>query len=382
MDNFRALLSSRFKQGVVWNLGSIAVLAVSGIAINFIVIALRGPDTLGVFNQIYAIYIVLSQIGVFGLQHSTLRQISTHFNDRKLCADYVLSALILVVATSLPLIILGMLAANKVGIWFQSPGVSRGLQIAIPGLLFFGMNKVLLKTVNGFRHMRAHAVFAAARYILIFLIIFLAIILNYPDPYLAMALPLTELLLFIGLAGYTFSRLVPFKIPENMSKLANKHLHFGIRSALSNVLLQLNTRVDIIMLGYFLSDEMVGIYSFAAMIAEGFGQLAYAVRYNIDPLIGEYFASGEREKIDDLSRQSRRVALPATTLIGIIAILIYPYLFRLLVSPAMTRSTWPLFAIIMIGAIINSAYRPFSGIFLQGGRPGYQHVVCSKPGHH
>ena len=36
----------------------------------------------------------------------------------------------------------------------------------------------------------------------------------------------------------------------------------------------------------------------------------------------------------------------------------------------MTRSTWPLFAIIMIGAIINSGYRPFSGIFLQGGRPG------------
>ena len=48
---------------------------------------------------------------------------------------------------------------------------------------------------------------------------------------------------------------------------------YGAKSALAGVMLELNAKVDIWMIGVFLSDKLVGIYTFAAMVAEGVYQL-------------------------------------------------------------------------------------------------------------
>lgn len=375
MKNLRCFVSSKFNQDILWNLGSIGILAISGIAINIIIITLRGPNALGIFNQIYAIYIVISQISVLGLQHSTLKHISYNFEDRQLCTDYVISALTLVTLTNIPIIIIGLLTADKVGIWLQSPSVSQGLKFVVPGLLFFSLNKVLLRTVNGFRLMRAYAVFTTLRFIFIPVLILLIITLKYTDAYIVLSLPITELLLFAIVAFYTFTRIIPIRNFSNIYPLFKQHLTFGVQSSLSTVLAQLNTRVDIIMLGYFLSDDMVGIYSFAAMIVEGFGELAYAVRWNVDPLIGRYFSSGEKNKIGQLSRQIRRVTLRGMIFIGGLAILFYPIVLRHIISPEIAYRSWPLFIIMMTGVTINAGYRPFSGILLQGGKPAFHTLL-------
>ena len=53
---------------------------------------------------------------------------------------------------------------------------------------------------------------------------------------------------------------------------------------MSGILTEVNTRVDILVLGYFHGDTLVGVYSFAAILAEGFSQLPMVVRRSIDPL--------------------------------------------------------------------------------------------------
>jgi O-antigen/teichoic acid export membrane protein len=73
-----------------------------------------------------------------------------------------------------------------------------------------------------------------------------------------------------------------------------------MRGFFGGMLSDLNTRVDIILLGYFVNDASVGIYSFAAVFAEGFGQISYVVKQNLDPIIGRFTAAKSIDKLRSL----------------------------------------------------------------------------------
>ena len=53
----------------------------------------------------------------------------------------------------------------------------------------------------------------------------------------------------------------------------------------SIVLIELNTKVDILMIGFFMGDYNVGIYSFAALFGEGFYQLLIVLQNVLNPFI-------------------------------------------------------------------------------------------------
>ena len=68
-------------------------------------------------------------------------------------------------------------------------------------------------------------------------------------------------------------QIINWWLSKNWIEWSKVHLNYGIRCFLSGVFLELKSRVDILMLGFFLSDYEVGIYSFSALFAEGFFQV-------------------------------------------------------------------------------------------------------------
>ncbi|MBN1122372.1 MAG: oligosaccharide flippase family protein [Anaerolineae bacterium] len=369
-EQFRKILLGRFGQGVMWSVGSLGILAVGGVLMNLIIVRFQGEEALGIFNQVYAIYIVLSQLGVGGLQFSVLKHVSHHQDDRDTCGDITTTALIIALLFSILVCLIVVLLARPVGNLFDSEGVGQGLLFVAPGLLFFTLNKILINTVNGLNDMKSYAVFRALRFTLIPAAIAVIIALKYPAPYLTLSLTVSEFLLFISLSIYVYTKLVPLRRIVDARQWFSEHLSFGARGMLSGILLELNTRVDVLMLGYFTTDARIGIYTFAATLAEGFSQLPLAVRYNVDPVIGKHFAEGATEEITKLSRKTRRTFYPVIVLIGIASILLYPLIFNLLLQDGTTYESWPIYAIIMVGVLINAAFRPFNGTLLQGGKPG------------
>jgi O-antigen/teichoic acid export membrane protein len=361
---------SKFSRDVLWNILSLGVLALGGVIVNLIIARFRGAEALGMFNQVFAVYIVLSQVGVGGLQFSVLKHVSYHQSDRAKCAEITTSALILATIISSLISIMGCFLAEPIGILLASPEVGVSLSFAMPGLLFFSLNKVLINALNGMRHMKAYAVFRAIRYIFIPISIFVIIMLRLPDPDLSLSLTIAELLLFVGLVAYTNMRLFPLQTFSNLRHWFSEHLSFGIRGVLSGVLVDLNTRVDVLMLGYFSTDSMVGVYSFAAILAEGFGQIPVAIRWNVDPIIGRYFAEGEKWKIGKVAKRIKKILYPIMGLIGVVSVLLYPVVLYLWVRDDKTAASWVVFAIIMASIVLTAGYRPFMGILLQGGRPG------------
>jgi O-antigen/teichoic acid export membrane protein len=369
-DQLREILLGRFGQGVLWNIGSLAILAVGGVLMNLIIVGFQGKEALGIFNQVYAIYIILSQFGVGGLQFSVLNHVSHHQDDRSTCGDITTSALIITLVFSLLVCLSVVFLAEPVGDLFDSEGVGQGLLFAAPGLLFFALNKVLINTVNGLNDMKPYAVFRALRFLLIPVVIVVIIAMRLSAPYLTLSLSISEFLLFVSLSIYVYTRLVPLRWISDARRWFSEHISFGARGMLSGVLLELNTRVDVLMLGYFTTDAQIGIYTFAATLAEGFAQLPLAVRYNVDPVIGKHFADGTTEEITKLSRKTRQTFFPVIALVGVASIALYPLIFGLLLKDGTTYESWPIYGIIMVGVLINAAFRPFNGTLLQGGRPG------------
>ena len=368
----KLFFASRFNRDVIWNTGSLAILSACGIIINIVIMSCRGPQALGVFNQVVAFYIVISQIAVGGLQFSVLKHCSYEQDNPTECAVIVSSALMLVAFAGTIICTILFCLRDEIGRILESPSVALGLSFAIPGLAFFTLNKVLVMVLNGLRKMRAFAVFQALRYVLLLGVVVAIMLLGYPGSHLPLSLTITEMTLFVVLMLYInimLFRLRFLGVPE-IRNWFRRHISFGSRGFLSGVLIEMNTRVDVLMLGYFMSDTIVGIYSFASTFAEGFAQLSTVIRQNVDPILGKCFAENNKERIGEIAIKIRHTFYPIMTFFGCVFVAAFPFFIWLLPLNEGIWQSWYVFAILVCGMVLVSGYRPFMGMLIQGGRPG------------
>jgi O-antigen/teichoic acid export membrane protein len=362
------LLTGKFSTDVLWNLGSLALLGVSGVLINTIIAHYQSPSSLGVFNQAFAFYIVLSQLAVGGMQFSIVKYLS-HTDDRDLMATVISSALVAITGTAVLVAAVAFLLTHYSGVLFKSKDVTLGIQFICPALVLFSVNKGFMMVLNGTRRMRAYAIFQGLRYVLIIVGIIGLIAAGFAGPYLAWCFLVSEFLLAIGLIGFVHKSIVGFGLRHVTRAWIYRHLSFGVRGFFGGMLSDLNTRVDIILLGYFVSDASVGIYSFAAVFAEGFGQISYVVKQNLDPIIGRFTAAQNIDRLRSLMHKVVLVFVPAMLALSIVSVLLFPVMVRLFTDDRFLES-WPMFTILLTGIAINAGFRPFQGVFLLTGRPG------------
>ncbi len=364
----RYLLASNFSTDVLWNLGSLALLGASGVVINSIIADYQSAASLGVFNQAFAFYMVLSQLAVGGMQFSIVKYLS-HTDDRDLMATVISSALLAITVTAVLVAVGAFLLAHYIGVLFESDDVALGIQFICPALVLFSVNKGFMMVLNGTRRMRAYAIFQGLRYLLIIGGVIGLILAGFAGPYLVWCFLVSELLLAVGLIGFVHKSIVGLGLRHVVRSWIFRHLSFGMRGFFGGMLSDLNTRVDIILLGYFLDDASVGIYSFAAVFAEGFGQISYVVKQNLDPIVGRLTAAMNIEQLRSLMRKVGLVFVPSMLALSLVSVLLFPVMVRLFTDDRFLEG-WPIFTILLGGIVINAGFRPFQGIFLLTGRPG------------
>jgi len=281
----------------------------------------------------------------------------------------VSSALAAITVTAFSVAVVFFLVAHYIGARFESKEVALGIQFICPALVLFSVNKAFMSVLNGARRMRAYAIFQALRYVLIILSITGLVLAGLSGPYLAWCFLITEILLVIGLSRFVYRFIAGIGVQRVARSWVFRHLSFGVRGFFGGMMSDLNTRVDIILLGYLLNDASVGIYSFAAVFAEGFGQLSYVVKQNIDPIVGRLTASRNISQLRALMRKVALVFVPSMLILSIVSALLFPVIVRLLTDDRFLES-WPVFTILLAGIVINAGFRPFQGIFLLTGQPG------------
>ena len=63
------------------------------------------------------------------------------------------------------------------------------------------------------------------------------------------------------------------------------------------------------------------------------------------------------------------VFVPSILVLSIVSALLFPVMVRLFTDDRFLES-WPIFAVLLAGVVINAGFRPFQGVFLLTGRPG------------
>jgi len=367
-------LKNKFQRDVSWNVLTFAIMSVSGIALNILILTKYGTEILGAFNQVYAVYIFASQLAVFGIYASVLKSISEHSEDRAVCNEIITSALIIGIGAGTLVSLSYYFAIPSLERFLDSALVAKGLFFSIVGLWCFALNKILLAFLNGLRQMKAFALFTAFRYIMMPLSLLILIFFGFPGYLSPLVFSLTEssLLIFLLIFSFRFFSITPI---NRCLKWFRVHLLFGGKSLVGGTVTEMNSRIDVFMLGIFFNDKIVGIYSLAAIFAEGFAQIPVIFQVNYNPLLTKFVISKRFEELSLTIKTFLKKWTSFALIITSLAVLIYPLLVKLISNDPELVISWAVFVILVTGIMIRSGYAVFWELPSQSGYPGHQTIL-------
>ncbi len=361
-------MDRRFGRDVFWNLASIGVLGVSGVALNVIIGRWYGTAVFGVFSQVLSVYYILSQLSVGGFIFSALKYTADHADDKAEVGGIIFSAALITATFASAVCALTWAGSGLIGSFFGSDGVARGILWMLPGLWCFAVNKVLLFSLNGLRHMRFFALGNALRFVLILLVLILLSIARVDSGMLPVCISAGEVVLLPVLLFYlAYNGFLHFG--KTWKKWIRPHLDFGLRSFFTGLLMDMNFTTDIVILGYFADDRTVGVYSFAAMFAGGMYQFIFAVQSNMNPILSRLKIEGRESEVRGLVRKNALWFCPAMAAMSTVGVLFFPWVTLWVTGNAELASGWPYLAILTAGVTIASSYLPFGYLLNQWGHP-------------
>lgn len=371
---FIGLPQNKFQRDVWWNVLTFGVMGVSGIALNLLIVGFYGTEILGAFNQVYAIYIFFSQLAVFGLYASVLRHISQYAENRDRCNEILTSALFLCLGIGSLVTFIYYILSPFLGELLQSPLVARGLAFSLLGLWCFSLNKILLAFLNGLRQMKAFALFTAFRYLMLPVSLAALVVFKLPGYFSPLIFSITEFLLLILLVVFCF-RFFSIVSIKRCGEWFRTHLLFGQKSLVGGTITEMNSRIDVFMLGMFFSDRIVGIYSLAAIFAEGFAQIPIIFRVNFNPLLTKFVVEKRLVELREVIKVFFKKWIKPLLGIGFLAVLVFPFLARMVSNDPEIYKSWIVFIILVLGILVWSRYAVFWELPVQASFPGHQTIL-------
>ena len=369
--------SKKFNTDVCWNLVSFGVVGASGIVLNLSIAKFYGGEGLGVFNQVYAIFILFSQFAVAGIHHSVLTHIAQNQDSQVTINEIISTATLSCVFISLVVIFILFSLREFFGTILDSILISKSIIFILPGVLFFALNKIYLALHNGYRNMKAYAIFQALRVFSLTIFLGILIVESVEMHMISIIFSLSESFLFIILFVYSH-KYIKIVLSKNSWFWIKKNLSFGMKATLGNIFIDINSRIDVLILGVFTSDRIVGIYSFAAIFADGFNQLAIVLRTNLNPILTKIHVREGKEALKEIVNAGKIIGYKIFIPLGIISVLLFPLMIYLLNLNANFNQSSLVFCILMVGSCLCAGYLPFKMILNQSGYPGFQTILNSS----
>ena len=363
---------------VATNAFSLAILATAGLGISTVLAYGIGTIAVGQFNQLLAIYIVASQLAAGGIHLSCLHYLS-HWNANTPEWNKASDAALLVVTGTGAITALGAcLAAGAIERVLASPNLANGIMWLAPAIWLTGTNKVILSLFNSTDKLHS---LAAGQTIkpLIWLIGCTAVAFSgsASPSELAKILSLGEAVSATLLFLWFRTTLTPQQgVPiASVREWIARHLRFGLTVMPSHLIVDLNTRVDVLILGLFASDSEVGIYSFAALLAEGVLQVSVVFRTVIARRLVKLVSQRDQAGFAALAQRVGKTSLAVSLLLALfVGGLFLPAVHTLDLDPAMADGMASLF-LLLAGIVVCSRHTPMWMTLALAGRPKEHSVL-------
>lgn len=365
-------LLSTFATPLAANYLSVFICGLGGLALPICVGIFYPPNVLGAFNQLFSLYIVLSQVAAFGIHLSVLKYVSEFAHIPAKRKHYITSGVVMTTFAATLTATCTYLLRNPIGSVFSSEAVAQGIVFISIGIVFFALNKTLLAALNATERLVEYAYYMALRYIFMFAILLTMLVTSSQPATLTAIFPIAEGLLACILIYCMRSELL---FSAKIFKHAIEHTIFGVKVVSGHIMLDLNSRVDILCLGLFLDDHTIGIYSMAAILAEGACQIPLVLRTVHNPKIIRMLAANKHAQLVKFIKTLRFKIWVGMAGISAISIALYPYALLFVTGDPTYAHGQVLFTILMVGVTVASGYLPFSLLLANKGLPGKQSIM-------
>lgn len=363
--------SDSLKTHALWNFLAFALLGFGGLFLIVLIARFYTPETLGVFNLVYSIFIIMSQLVGAGIHFSVLRYVSSSNEEQSTGSVILRSAITVSFANAVAFIVLFMLLKSMLVTHFEMADIDLALNFIVPGLLFCGANKVLLSYINAHERFIAYASMNIIRSITLIVTVVMFVLAETPGYLLPLILSVAEIIMFAAAALYLRRPL--FGVHQGaLLHWCKLHLSFGYRSVIGSVFVDINTRVDVLVLGFFSSAAAIGVYSYAAMIVDGFSQLAVVFRTILNPKLSRANNAKDNSELQELVRKWRNYSYAIFVPAGVVLILCFVPAIKVLQLDEVFLDGLGPFCVLMAGLLCSIGYAPLLMIFGQRGFPGLQ----------
>lgn len=368
-------MSALSNKNIVASYASFGFIGFLGVTINIFLLSFSGLDVLGRYNYTFAFLILASQFCVGGTQFSLLNH-SIRFKNRKSELSFIIGSSILVCFFfSIIFAVASVLLNNFHYINIYLSQAKLNSLLFLIAIFLFSVNKIILVFINSLNLLISYAFLNALRYIFLFFVIIAFTYLNLLEGFIQDCFLVSETLLLATLLFFIIFNVSGIGMPKK--RWLKRHLSFGVRGFVGGLLMEINSKVDVILLGTLLGFHAAGIYSFAAMITEGFSQVYIVIKNNIDPIFSSYLKLKKNAEISAEILKIRQIYIPILLIFGIVLICLFRFIFEWVfnLNSEVISESFPSFFILMIGILIASFYRPFVGLLIQLGKPELYSLV-------
>lgn len=369
----RSALAHKINRDIAWTFVSFGILAISGILMNIMIVMFRDAAALGVFNLSYAIYLIGSQIAVFGIHNSVMRYTAYHAEDPFERGRMFSSAMLLTLISGGIFGLSIYLATPVFKAIFASADAAEAIGVTGFGLMLFPLNKVLIGYINGLRHMRALAILQTTRYLTVLIAVAIVSVSSLSFTYASFSFFIAELLTTISTIIY-MKKAGLLQHLRFTRKWVKEHLVFGGKGALGSIFLDMNTRVDVLLIGIFLSDSHVGVYSFAAMLVDGLQHILSMLRVNFNPVLVMVMRDKDWKQAKKLLHYSKIYVFLGVLLLSLIVIPCFYIFVHYFVHDKSLIEGWKVLAVLFAAYVIISGFTPFDNLLLASGHPAQQTI--------
>ncbi|ABR73485.1 RfbX protein [Actinobacillus succinogenes] len=282
--------------------------------ITLIVIARGlGTEQMGQYTLAILLPTLFSQIITFGLQSINIYAIGRKMvnENQALYANlFFLSGLSVLTSLILSVVV------HYFGRYFFNEVPVSLLYLSLASLLpqtFFTVLPSLIQAVQNFKWFN---ILCVAQPLVIFLVSMVAILLSNNVSSILTAYVLSHWISFFILLGIIL-KLIKVET-YSLRRFCSEFIGYGLKSHLSNIITLLNYRSSLLILGYFTTPVVVGIYSVGMQLAEKLWLPSQAVSTVLLPRLSNKLGEGSDEKeVAKLTLDSARLTFIVTLVIGL-----------------------------------------------------------------
>lgn len=362
------LRTNKILRDVQWSFLSIAASALAHLLLRVILGKTLGPAGLGLYTLLFTIYLFGMQFAAFGYGAALTKYIAEYEDNTSKIKEYVSSGLIGSIISGLTMGVILYLFSTFISIdFFHIPEMVTPLRITALCFPFIAIQKAVTGTLNGLRKMNYFAMINILQNISVLLISTFCV-----------------LTMKMGVIGAVFGFVVPTILIGTVSLLNIRKLFslpsiivlwdilkeislFGFYIVLGNSIGMINTQIDSLLIGRFMSETDVGYYATAIIITQSMTLIPAAVQAVTNPAISIYYGKKEYSKIKQLIRNTTLKVFAIEFILLVLLIAFGKYIIVILFSEEFTPSYVPML-ILSIGYLIYSAWTSVGTLFSSIGK--------------